>query len=283
MSFTPTIKHANHRIYQVTQEKKKTLIELLLAQNSDAAVLIVAQEKLPFLAENFSHAKLSLSEDGMLESLSPIYDIVISYDLPKEAQTYFRRLSLAKEKAFALLDAHEQNGLYQIEILLGRAIKQESLQGFGYPIKEEVKKEHKPREERSKQKSDHKKPYEKKSFDKIERPKRDGDFKRERKPFEKSDKPKREGDFKGEKKSYDKKPYDKSEKPKKAPQGKKQNKFLGYDENGKAIFSGKSGERNHRYDGKPKDFSETTAQKPKKVGKTIQIKELKKKEDSKES
>lgn len=281
MSFTPTIKHANHRIYQVTQEKKKALIELLLAQNSDAAVLIVAQEKLPFLAENFSHAKLSLSEDGMLESLSPNYDIVISYDLPNEAQTYFRRLSLAKEKAFALLDAHEQNGLYQIEILLGRAIKQESLQGFGYPIKEEVKKEHKPREERSKQKSDHKKPYEKKSFDKTERPKRDGDFKREKKPFEKSDKPKREGDFKGEKKSYDKKPYDKSEKPKKAPQGKKQNKFLGYDENGKAIFSGKSGERNHRYDGKPKDAPKSEQPQTKKTGKTIQIKELKKQPEEK--
>ena len=59
------------------------------------------------------------------------------------------------------------------------------------------------------------------------------------------------------------------EKKEKAP-----NKFLGKDENGKAIFSGKSGERNHRYDGTPKEKYRA----PKKVGKTINIKERKSKE-----
>ena len=60
------------------------------------------------------------------------------------------------------------------------------------------------------------------------------------------------------------------EKKKKAP-----NKFLGKDENGKAIFSGKSGERNHRYDGTPKDRYNA----PKKVGKAIKIKSRKPSED----
>ena len=54
-----------------------------------------------------------------------------------------------------------------------------------------------------------------------------------------------------------------------AKKDKKPNKFLGKDENGKAIFSGKSGDRNHRYDGTPK-----------KTGRTINISKraLKKKE-----
>jgi superfamily II DNA/RNA helicase len=37
---------------------------------------------------------------------------------------------------------------------------------------------------------------------------------------------------------------------------KKESKYLGKDESGKPIFSGKSGERNHHYDGTPKDEAE---------------------------
>ena len=89
------------------------------------------------------------------------------------------------------------------------------------------------------------------------------------------EKPKREYAFKTDtedKAKADKKPYDKSKqwgKKEKAP-----NKFLGKDENGKALFSGKSGDRNHRYDGTQK--SKYNA--PKKVGRKISIKALKPKE-----
>ncbi len=37
---------------------------------------------------------------------------------------------------------------------------------------------------------------------------------------------------------------------------KKESRYLGKDENGKPIFSGKSGERNHRYDGTPRSEEE---------------------------
>jgi hypothetical protein len=57
---------------------------------------------------------------------------------------------------------------------------------------------------------------------------------------------------------------------------KNTNKFLGYDENGKAKFSGKSGERNHRYDGAPKDKNTS----PKKTGRKISIKALKKEDNN---
>lgn len=53
---------------------------------------------------------------------------------------------------------------------------------------------------------------------------------------------------------------------------KKPNKYLGKDANGKALFSGKSGERNHYYDGTPKEKN------TKLTGKTIQVK-VKKKEN----
>ncbi len=58
-------------------------------------------------------------------------------------------------------------------------------------------------------------------------------------------------------------------------------KYLGKDENGKAIFSAKSGERNHRYDGTPKSDREKVSSKRRK-GKKISIKAMKpKKEEEK--
>ncbi len=56
-------------------------------------------------------------------------------------------------------------------------------------------------------------------------------------------------------------------------------KYLGKDENGKAIFSGKSGERNHRYDGTPKHNDEKVSTR-RRTGKTINIKALKPKKES---
>jgi len=87
-------------------------------------------------------------------------------------------------------------------------------------------------------------------------------------PKEKSyDKPTKDyGDE--DKKSYDKNGTKKWDKKKKSP-----NKFLGKDKDGKAIFSGKSGERNHRYDGTPRDKWDA----PK--GRTINIKARKPKEE----
>lgn len=112
-----------------------------------------------------------------------------------------------------------------------------------------------------------KKPFEKSSYDRPKRDgaKRDGDGS-ERKSYEKPkyDKPKKEGET-SERKPFEKPKYD-----------KKPNKFLGKDESGKAKFSGKSGERNHRYDGKPKESIEA----PKNVGRKISIKALKPKEPS---
>ncbi len=55
-------------------------------------------------------------------------------------------------------------------------------------------------------------------------------------------------------------------------------KYLGKDKNGKAIFSAKSGERNHRYDGTPKSENEKVSSKRRK-GKKISIKAIKPKKE----
>lgn len=57
---------------------------------------------------------------------------------------------------------------------------------------------------------------------------------------------------------------------------KEESKYVGNDENGKAIFSGKTNDRNHRYDGTPRsDTEKRETYKPKKRGKSITVKSLK--------
>ena len=102
-------------------------------------------------------------------------------------------------------------------------------------------------------------------------------------PEEKEYKPKRDyGD--DDKKAYSKdgkkkdfkKDFNKSDSAGKWDKKKKEpNKFLGKDENGKAIFSGKSGDRNHKFDGSKREKWDA----PRKVGKKISIKARKPKED----
>lgn len=72
---------------------------------------------------------------------------------------------------------------------------------------------------------------------------------------------------------------EKAEAKEKADQWKKkdktQNTYLGKDDKGKGIFTGKTGDRNHKFDGTPKNKWDA----PKPKGKKIAIKALKKKED----
>jgi hypothetical protein len=148
-------------------------------------------------------------------------------------------------------------------MLLGRAIKQEIIEGFEYPVVEKEKKSDRPAVK--KMTKEQIKDVAKKRYDE-----------KTQEPKETSYKPKRDyGD--DDKKSYDKggqkkefkKDFKKSDSSGKWDKKKKEeNKFLGYDDNGKAKFSGKSGDRNHRHDGTPKDKWDA----PKKVGRKINIK-----------
>lgn len=283
-----TIKHNKHRIHPCPKDKKLSLLNFLITQNQDLDIIIAAADDTQFIKEAINHSGIKILNDKELLKLPELKcDLLISYDLPSSGILYMARLAKATQGAIVLLDKDEQKQLYPIETLLGRVIRQEVIKGFEYQV--EIKKEQKEFEQPKKDsKKPFRKPFEKskkeggesqrKPFDepKYNKPKRDAD-KPERKGFDKPkyDKPKREND------NSNRKPYDKSidkseqksfDKPKR--ENKKPNKFLGKDENGKAIFSGKSGERNHRYDGTPRDKQEA----PKKEGRKISIKERKPKE-----
>jgi len=246
---TISIKPNNHRIYECPNDKKIELLNKLIQENSSADILVMCSNNPEMIKENLQNKDVRVVEDKQLIKEKDLAcEYLISYDMPIKAIVYMARVSKASQKAVMLLDESEQKALHAIETLLGRAIKQERIEGFQYPQKESNDSDAPKRKKLSKDeiKEVAKKRYESSTQEKP-----------------KFDKPKR--DFRN-----DDKKDDKWAKKKKAP-----NKFLGKDENGKAIFSGKSGERNHRHDGTPRGKYDA----PKVTGKKINIKARKPKED----
>ena len=257
-----TIKPNNHRIFQCPSQKKLELLNKIISEHKELNILVACSKEPQTIIDALDNKTIKVIEDReLIKDKELTCEFLLSFDLPIKNIVYMARVAKATKKAVMLLDETEQKELYQIERLLGRALKQEVIEEFSYPqapkkeetygrkplTKEQIKEVAKQRYEAKTQE-----PKEK-DFDK--KPKRDyGD--EEKKSYNKH----------GQKNNFKKSDSDdKWAKKKKSP-----NKFLGKDENGKAIFSGKSGDRNHRYDGTPKN---------QKVGKTINITARKHKEE----
>ncbi len=254
-----TIKPNNHRVYQCPSEKKLELLNKIIAEHKGLNILVACSKEPQTILDALENKTIQVIEDReLIKQKELTCELLISFDLPIKNIVYMARIAKTTQKALILLSQSEQKELHQVEMLLGRALKQEVIEGFAYPqapkkeetygrkplTKEQIKEVAKQRYEAKTQ--------EPKEQDFDKKPKRDyGD--EEKKSYDKY----------GKKNSFKKSDSDdKWAKKKKAP-----NKFLGKDENGKAIFSGKSGDRNHHYNGTPK------------VGKTINIKARKPKED----
>jgi hypothetical protein len=240
------IKHNKHHVHPCPSDKKLSLLNLLISKYSDMEILIVRANSLDVIKEAVTADNVTILSDDELKNSDMTYELLISYDLPATPALYINRLFCATKMALILLDAKEQKKLYPIETVLKRVIKQEIIEGFEYEEDQKLKiaPVEKPKE------YEFKKTYE-------EKPK----FDKSKKDDYKSDKPKRDNSSENKSKTWEKK-------------DKTPNKFLGKDENGKALFSGKSGDRNHRYDGTPKGKYDA----PKKVGRKINIKARKTKE-----
>ena len=252
-----SIKPNNHRVYQCQTNKKLELLNKVILDNANADILVVCSKEPQIIKDALQNKAIKVIEDRELIKEKDLKcEMLISYDLPIKNIVYMARLGKATYKAIIILDEAEQKELYQIEMLLGRAIKQEEIEGFEY--EKIAPKETEPG----------RKPMSKEQIKEVAK-KRYEESTQE--PKEKTyDKPREGAHGYEDKKSYDKNGAKNWDKKKKAP-----NKFLGKDENGKPIFSGKSGERNHRYDGTPRGKWDA----PKKTGRTINIKARKPKEE----
>ena len=277
---TPALKRHNHRVHPCLDDKKEELLKVLIEKNHDKKIIVVTSAKTELTSE-LENVSI-LSDEELLTNKELRCEMLISYDLPSKAIIYMARLAHTETFALALVTESQEKLLHPIETLVGRTIMQENMEGFSPERVEKQaqpsKKDFAPREERAPRKDfkSDKKPWDKdkKDYNSDRKPREDrGD----KKPWDKDKK-----EFKSDKKTWDKdkKDYNSDRKPRedrgeRKPWDKKdkeESRYIGKDENGKSIFSGKSGERNHRYDGTPKG-------KPTRLtGKKISIKDLKKKD-----
>lgn len=231
-SSTPSVKRQNHRVHPCLNERKPELLTTLFQQNRTQSVLVVTANNPDVIAGTATHENVTIVSDAALAETPDLRcDLLISYDLPKSAEAYMARLLHAKTHALVLLDPKDQKSLYPIERLLGRTLVQEIIGGF------DPKPVISPKEETKTVTS------------------KDGG--RERKRDEKSVRnDKRSPRKPGTSGSKEKNSSDRWAKKEREP-----SRYLGKDENGKPLFSGKTGERNHKYDGTPKNGSDKNAKK----------------------
>ena len=266
-----SIKPNNHRVYQCPNEKKIKLLNKLISENEKSDILVVCSKNPQAIIDALDNKDIKVIEDRELIKLPELKcEMLISYDLPIKAIVYMARAAKATASAILMLDTSEQKELYHTEMLLGRAIKQEVIEGFEYAVAEKKPESERPVKKMSK---DQIKEVAKKRYDeKTQEPKEKKEYKPKR---DYGDEDKKSYSKDGKKKEF-KKDFNKSDSAGKWDKKKKEdNKFLGYDENGKAKFSGKSGDRNHRHDGTPKNKWDA----PKKVGRKINIKARKPSEE----
>lgn len=178
-----SIKPNKHKIYQCPKSKKPALLNYLLEQHKNSSIAVISLNPTDIKLE-----AITLCSDEELANSANSYEIIISYDLPSDAEIYIKRVQRATQGAFILLDIEEQTELYPIETMLGRAIKQESIKGFEYEVaKKPLNKDKRPSDKKQDSK---KRPSAKSSFSK---PKQEGEKKSfdKSKNFQKDDKPKK--------------------------------------------------------------------------------------------
>jgi len=214
-------KRQNHRLLLCEDARKAELLAQLIAENADRRIMVVTSGDAALL--NVPDTVAVLTDDA-LESAEAC-DLLISYDLPEAPQRYLARMALAREGALVLLGQADRPRLMGIETLLGRAISQERPEGFA------------PAE----------------TSEPTQRPKR---YKKPSARLNGEAAPKKAPAKAGADAPRKAKPAA----PRK-PKASGVSRYIGTDENGKPMFSGKTGERNHRYDGKPHDEESLAAKK----------------------
>ena len=235
-----SIKHNKHRAYPVNTDKKLALLQHLLSSHTSKSIIVVSAEENSEIKEAIDAQNVTVLDDKTLYKDKDLKaDLLISFDVPEKSIVYISRLSHSTDAAMVLLSKDEETLLYSVETLLGRAIKQEVLAEFSDVTQLKTPKERQEIKDRKREKNLN-----------------------DETPTFKSKEPSKENDAKA--KQWEKKK-------------KEDNKYLGKDENGKAQFSGKTGDRNHSYDGTPKEKRDYKI--PKKTGRSVTIKGLSKKDD----
>ena len=129
-----SIKPNNHRVYQCQTDKKLELLNKIISEHEGVNILVACSKEPQTIIDALENKAIKVIEDkDLIKDKELSCEFLISFDLPIKNIVYMARVVKATQKAVMILDENEQKELYQVEMLLGRALKQEVTEGFQYP------------------------------------------------------------------------------------------------------------------------------------------------------
>jgi len=129
MSYKNTVKRHNHKVHPCEASRKQALLKHLCTSYEGKKILVLSKANTS--TTEIKDKNLTLSNDAELSKLQEqAFDILISFDLPSDADTYMKRLAYTKTMALILVADSEESRLYPIETRLGKNLPREVVPGF---------------------------------------------------------------------------------------------------------------------------------------------------------
>jgi superfamily II DNA/RNA helicase len=129
MSNTHSIKRHNHKVHICAASRKESLLKHLISLYEDKKILVIS--KANSTTTEIKDKNLTLSNDaGLSEFKNAQFDVLISFDLPDDVDTYMNRLAYTSTIALILLNEKEGALLYPIDMALGKNLPREVVPGF---------------------------------------------------------------------------------------------------------------------------------------------------------
>jgi len=127
---TTSVKRQNHRVHPCSLKQKRPLLKSLLEKYKESTIFIIRTDDSEELDDIANENVTVISDKEIADSSELQCDVLISYNLPENAEDYMVRLSCPKQEALILLDTDEQKQLHAIERVIGRSLIQEIVSGF---------------------------------------------------------------------------------------------------------------------------------------------------------
>ena len=141
MSYQNSVKRHNHKVHPCEASRKQELLKHLTSFYEGKKILVLS--KANTTTTEIKDKNLTLSNDAELSKLQKeSFDLLISFDLPTDAETYMKRLAYTNTFALVLVTEQEEPLLYPIDMLLGKNLPREVVPGF--EVKKSTKKKNPP-------------------------------------------------------------------------------------------------------------------------------------------
>jgi len=139
-----SVKRHNHKVHPCEASRKQELLKHLTSFYEGKSILVLSKANTS--TTQIEEKNLTLSNDAELVKMGERkWDVLISFDLPKSAEEYMKRLSHANTMALILVSAKEEALLYPIETILGKNLPRETVPGFEVKKSTVIKREpHRP-------------------------------------------------------------------------------------------------------------------------------------------